>query len=62
MGHEVELLALTEELDSAISRDVDALTRAKSKRAGAHISARIRRKTTARLELCDHLPGPPPQD
>jgi hypothetical protein len=59
MTHEVELLALIEELDSAISRDIDALTRAKSKRASAHLWARIHRKTTARHELCDHLPGPP---
>jgi hypothetical protein len=59
MTHEVELLALIEELDSAISRDVDALSRANSKRASAHLWARIHRKTTARHELCDHLPGPP---
>jgi hypothetical protein len=60
--HEVELLALIDELDSAIGRDVDALSRAKSKRASAHLWARIHRKTTARLELCGHLPGPPPQN
>ena len=61
MTHEAELLALIEELDSAISRDIDALSRAKSKRASADLWARIHRKTTARLELCGHLPGPPPQ-
>jgi hypothetical protein len=60
--NEVDLLALIEELDSAISRDVDALSRAVSERASADLWASIHRKTTARLELCAHLPGPPPQD
>jgi hypothetical protein len=62
MAHEVELLTQIEELDSAISRDMDALSRAESKHASAHLWARIHRKTTARLELCGHLPGPPPHD
>ena len=55
------LLEQIEELDSAISRDVDALSQAESKHASADLWARIHRKTAARLELCGHLPGPPPQ-
>ena len=58
LTHEGELLALIEELNLAISRDVEALSRAKSKRASSHLWARIHRKMTARHELCDHLPGP----
>ena len=60
LTREGELLAQIEELDSAISRDRDALGRAKSKRASADLWARIHRKTAARRELCKHLPGPPP--
>jgi hypothetical protein len=60
--HEVELLAMIEKLDSAIGRDVDALSRAKSTHASADLWARIHRKMAARRELCEHLPGPPPQD
>ena len=44
MTHEGELLAQIEELDSAISRDMDALGRAKSKRASEDLWTRIRLK------------------
>ena len=56
--HEVEVLAQIEDLDSAISRDMDALGRAKSKRASADLWTRIRLKMAERGELRDRLPGP----
>ena len=56
--HEVELLALIKELDSAIARDTDALSRAESKHASSDLWARIHRKMAARRELRDRLPGP----
>ena len=62
MPHEAELLAEIEKLDSAIGQHMDALGRAKSKRASAHLWARIHRKITARQELCERLPGPSLQD
>ena len=60
--HESELLAQIKELDSVIGQHMDALGRAKSKRASAHLWARIHRKMAARLKLCEHLPGPSLQD
>jgi hypothetical protein len=63
MIHKVEwLLEQIEELDSTISRDIDALSRAESKHASADLWTRIHRKMAARRELCAQLPGPPPQD
>ena len=58
MTHEVELLVQIEELDLAISRDMDALGRAKSKHASADLWTRIRLKMAERCELRDRLPGP----
>jgi len=60
--HEVELLAQIEELDSAISRDMDALSQAESKHTSADLWTSIRVKMAERRELRDRLPGPPPQD
>ena len=62
MTHEAELLAQIEDLDSAINRDMDALSRAKSQHASADLWASIRLKMGERRELRDRLPGPPPQD
>jgi hypothetical protein len=58
VAHDGELLAHIEKLDSAISRDMDALGRAKSKRASADLWTRIRLKMAERRELRDRLPGP----
>jgi hypothetical protein len=58
LTHEGELLAQIEKLDSAISRDMDALGRAKSGRASADLWTRIRLKMAERGELRDRLPGP----
>ena len=58
MTYEVELLALIEELDAEISRDMEALSRAEPS-ASEDLWARIHRKTAARRELCEFLPGPP---
>jgi hypothetical protein len=56
------LLAQIEELDSAISRDMDALSRVASNHAGGDLWASIRRKMEARGELLERLPGPPRAD
>ena len=56
------LLEQIDDLDSTIGRDMDALSRAESKQASANLWARIHRKRAARSELCEQLPGPPPQD
>jgi len=58
VAQEGELLAQIEELDLAISRFMDALGRAKSKRASADLWTRIRLKMAQRRELREHLPGP----
>ncbi|GEP61867.1 hypothetical protein RSO01_90330 [Reyranella soli] len=55
---EGELLAQIEKLGSAISRDMDALGRAKSMRASSHLWTRILLKITERRELRDRLPSP----
>ena len=60
LTHEGELLVQIEQLDSAISRDMDALGRAKTKRASAGLWTRIRLKMAKRRELRDRLPGPRP--
>jgi hypothetical protein len=56
---EVELLAQIEELDSAISHNMDVLSRGESRHASANLWAGIQRKMVKRRELCDRLPGPP---
>jgi hypothetical protein len=61
--HDVEcLLKEIEELDSAIARDMDALSRAESKHASSDLWARIDRKIAARRELRERLPGPSTPD
>ena len=63
MTHEVErLLAQIEELNSSISRDVNALSHTESKHASSDLWANIRMKMAKRRKLCHRLPGPPPSD